>query len=286
MPGQTDKEKRRLLHFVVVGGGPTGVEFAAELSDMIKEDLNRFFPSCRDSVKITLVEAMDHILSMYDKEISDYTVEHFKRSSINVEHNTFVKEVKADQVLVQKKGSKDIESWPCAVVVWATGIRPRPIIKQLREAIGEEIQANKNALVTDQHLQVLGAKGVFALGDCATIDQPKLIAKLVCVSCGALLNSCQVDLFNEADTDNDGHLTESEFQVFVQNNSSRFPQLELYAKNATKVFASADENSDQHLSLEEFTKVLQDADKKLRRLPATAQVANQASACLYLKPDL
>ncbi|CAF3165364.1 unnamed protein product [Rotaria socialis] len=56
-PSQTPEERKRLLHFVVVGGGPTGVEFAAELSDLVREDLHHFYPRLvANDVKITLIE--------------------------------------------------------------------------------------------------------------------------------------------------------------------------------------------------------------------------------------
>lgn len=64
LPNLSDEEKRKVLHFVVVGGGPTGVEFAAELHDFVTEDLVRLYPKLEDLVKISLIEAGDHILNM------------------------------------------------------------------------------------------------------------------------------------------------------------------------------------------------------------------------------
>lgn len=64
IPGLTEEERRTNLHFVVVGGGPTGVEFAAELHDFIQEDLVNVYPMVKDLVKITLIQSGDHILNM------------------------------------------------------------------------------------------------------------------------------------------------------------------------------------------------------------------------------
>lgn len=64
LPTISDEEKKRIMHFVVVGGGPTGVEYAAELHDFAVEDLARLYPSLKDYLKITLIEAGDHILNM------------------------------------------------------------------------------------------------------------------------------------------------------------------------------------------------------------------------------
>lgn len=64
LPNLSEEEKKRTLHFVIVGGGPTGVEFAAELHDFAVEDLAGLYPSLKDYVKITLLEAGDNILNM------------------------------------------------------------------------------------------------------------------------------------------------------------------------------------------------------------------------------
>ena len=64
LPSLPVEEKKKLLSFVVVGGGPTGVEFAAELHDFVHEDLSKLYPSLHEYVKITLLEAGDHILNM------------------------------------------------------------------------------------------------------------------------------------------------------------------------------------------------------------------------------
>lgn len=54
--GVTEEEKRRLLHCVVVGGGPTGVEFSGELSDFIKKDVHQKYSHVKDYIHVTLVE--------------------------------------------------------------------------------------------------------------------------------------------------------------------------------------------------------------------------------------
>lgn len=64
LPSISEEERKRILHFAIVGGGPTGVEFAASLHDFVNEDLVKLYPKAKDLVKITLLEAGDHILSM------------------------------------------------------------------------------------------------------------------------------------------------------------------------------------------------------------------------------
>lgn len=64
LPNLNDEERQKDLHFVVIGGGPTGVEFAAELHDFITEDLAKLYPKVKDLVRISLIQSGEHILNM------------------------------------------------------------------------------------------------------------------------------------------------------------------------------------------------------------------------------
>ncbi|CAF1357024.1 unnamed protein product [Rotaria sp. Silwood1] len=258
-PTQTAAEKKRLLHFVIVGGGPTGVEFAAELADLVREDLQSYFPRLvANDVKITLIEALDHILSTMDKQISDYTERHFHRENIEVLTNTFVKEVKQQEIVVHIKDTDEVKSIPCSIVVWATGIKARPLTNRIRETIGLDIQSNRKGLLTDQYLRVKGIDdgSIYAIGDCATIQQPKLVDRIQ-------------SLFEEADTENRGALSLQQFETLVKQKISQFPQ------SIEKAFAEADKEKSGYLTLATLRLALEKADQKIRTLPATAQVASQ-----------
>ena len=61
---QTPEEVKRLLHMVVVGGGPTGVEFAGELQDFFNDDLKKWIPEIKDNFHVTLVEALPNVSSI------------------------------------------------------------------------------------------------------------------------------------------------------------------------------------------------------------------------------
>lgn len=63
LPGLSEEEQCRNLHFVIVGGGPTGVEFAAELHDYVNKDLVGIYTAVKDMVKITVIQSGDHILN-------------------------------------------------------------------------------------------------------------------------------------------------------------------------------------------------------------------------------
>ena len=58
--GISEEERKCLLHCVVIGGGPTGVEFSGELSDFIMKDVHESFPHVKDYIKVTLIEVLIH----------------------------------------------------------------------------------------------------------------------------------------------------------------------------------------------------------------------------------
>ncbi|CAF1240962.1 unnamed protein product [Rotaria sp. Silwood1] len=264
-PTQTEEERKRLLHFVVVGGGPTGVEFAAELADLVREDLHHYYPRLvAKDVQITLIEALDNVLSMMDKQISEYTEKHFHRENIEVLMNTFVKAVKQREVIIQAKGSNEQKSIPCSVVVWATGIKARPLTNRIRDIIGLNIQSNRMGILTDQYLRVKGINdsSMFAIGDCATIEQPKLVDRIHL-------------LFEEADTEHRGALDFNQFRSLVERKITEFPQLEFFSKKIEQAFEEADKDKSGYLTMATLHSILEKADKKVRALPATAQVASQ-----------
>jgi NAD(P)H-nitrite reductase large subunit len=128
--------------------------------------------------------------------------------------NTFVKEVKQREVIIQLKGSNDLQSLPCSVVVWATGIKARPLTNKIREIIGLNIQNNRMGLLTDQYLRVKGINdgSIFAIGDCATIQQPKLVDQIQ-------------SLFEEVDTEHRGALDLQQFKTLVEKKITEFPQV-------------------------------------------------------------
>ena len=129
--------------------------------------------------------------------------------------NTFVKAVKQNEVVIQFKGSNELKSLPCSMVVWATGIKPRGITNRIREVIGLNLQSNRMGILTDRYLRAKGVQdgSIFAIGDCATIEQVKLVDRIQ-------------TLFEEADTQHRGALDLQQFRKLVEQKVNEFPQVE------------------------------------------------------------
>ncbi|SCV05071.1 LANO_0G17832g1_1 [Lachancea nothofagi CBS 11611] len=159
----TDPERKRLLNFVVVGGGPTGVEFAAELQDYIDEDLSKWMPELSKELNVTLVEALPNILNMFDKSLIQYAEDLFKQERIILKTNTMVKNV--TPTTITAKCGEVTEDIPYGVLVWATGNAPREVSKNLMNRM--ETQNSRRGLLINDKLQLLGAEdSIWAIGDC------------------------------------------------------------------------------------------------------------------------
>ena len=157
VPGSPLKRRAQLLHFVVVGGGPTGIEFAAELHDLLEEDLVKSYPELVGSIRITLFEAMNTILTTFDQKLRDYTIAHFDRQGIELRLETPVEEVGEGYLKLKSGEVVDAE-----VIVWSTGNVARPFVERLPFA------KERGRIVTDEYLRVPSHPGIYAVGDCAT----------------------------------------------------------------------------------------------------------------------
>ena len=165
-PTTGDEKRRQLLHFVVVGGGPTGVEFAAEIHDFIREDLRKPYSSLMPHVAITILEAGSSILSTFDGVLSDYTAKLFRRQHIEVRTNSPVVQVAAESIIL-----KNGDEVPYGLLVWSTGIGPTPLVQSLPFP-----KSKTNRLLTDERFRIKGGEGLYALGDCAAFETTELPA--------------------------------------------------------------------------------------------------------------
>ncbi|KXN67666.1 pyridine nucleotide-disulfide oxidoreductase family protein [Conidiobolus coronatus NRRL 28638] len=163
--GQQSKEQDRLLHMVVVGGGPTGVEYAAELHDFLEDDLKKWYPDMAGKFKITLIEAMNNVLPSFSKKMIKYTEATFKQNNIEILNNTMVKEVKERSVVVQNP-NKELVEIPCGLLVWAGGNMMRPVVRDLISNF-PEAQTNRRGVTVNDHLLMNGSQNIFVLGDAA-----------------------------------------------------------------------------------------------------------------------
>ncbi|KAH8653549.1 hypothetical protein BX600DRAFT_386292 [Xylariales sp. PMI_506] len=166
---QSPEEVDRLLHMVVVGGGPTGVEFAGELRDFFDEDIKKLIPDIADRFKVTLIEALPNVLPMFSKQLIDYTESTFKEEHIEIKTKTMVKKVSEKSVeaeITKADGKKEKVEIPYGLLVWATGNALRPLVKDLMASIPAQ-KDSRRGLAVNEYLVVQGTRDIWAVGDCA-----------------------------------------------------------------------------------------------------------------------
>ncbi|EEH03668.1 alternative NADH-dehydrogenase [Histoplasma capsulatum G186AR] len=169
---QTKEEVERLLHMVVVGGGPTGVEFAGELQDFFNDDLKKWVPEIKDSFKVTLVEALPNVLPTFSKQLIDYTESTFQEEAITIRTKTMVKKVSDKYIeaeVTKPDGTKELETIPYGLLVWATGNAVRGVVRDLMSQIPAQSKSRRG-LAVNEYLVVNGTENIWAVGDCAVTN--------------------------------------------------------------------------------------------------------------------
>ncbi|KIW21205.1 hypothetical protein PV08_01785 [Exophiala spinifera] len=278
LPTTTDEERRRLLSFVVSGGGPTGVEFAAELYDMLNEDLLRSFPRIlRNEISVHIIQSRGHILNTYDEALSVYAEKRFEHDQVEVLTNARVKEVEPDKIIfTQMEDGKPVtKELPMGFCLWSTGVAQTDLSKKIAAKLGS-FQTNKHALETDTHLRLLGAPlgDVYAIGDCATV-QNNLADHITTFLRGVA--------FEKGKDPDKVHLTFQEWREVAQKIRKRFPQAAAHLKRVDRLFEEYDKDKSGTLDFGELHELLVQIDNKLTSLPATAQRANQQGQYLGRK---
>ncbi len=154
-----DAERTRLLNFVIVGGGPTSVEFAAELYDFLQQDVRKLFPSLIPFCHVTLVEASSRVLGSFSSNLSDYVKKLYESRDFKLLLGKSVKEVHKHHLELI-----DGTMVRYGLCVWSTGNEMIPFVKRL-PFVKEKRQPGR--LVVDEYLRVLGSDCIYSVGDCA-----------------------------------------------------------------------------------------------------------------------
>ncbi|MCJ1390887.1 hypothetical protein MMC18_003748, partial [Xylographa bjoerkii] len=278
LPTTSDEERKRLLSFVVSGGGPTGVEFAAELFDMLNEDLGRSFPKIlRNEISVHVIQSRGHILNTYDEALSKYAEARFAHDQVEVLTNSRVKEVRPDKILFTQKdenGQTVTKELPMGFCLWSTGVSQTDFCKRISDTL--PVQTNKHALETDTHLRLNGTPlgSVYAIGDCSTV-QNNIADHLV-----HFLRSLAYQRGKDPET---MKVSFAEWRGVAQQVKKRFPQASDHLRRLDRLFQEYDKDQNGTLDFGELHELLTQIDNKLTSLPATAQRAHQQGQYLGKK---
>jgi NADH dehydrogenase len=156
------REQRRLLNFVVVGGGPTGVEMAGAIAELAKRALAADFHSIDPrSARIVLIEAAPRLLTPFDPALSEKARQALEQLGVEVRLGSIVTDCDCAGVSI---GMERIET---RTIVWAAGVKASPVAEWLG---AEHDRAGRVKVRTD--LSVPGHPDIFVIGDAALAAGP------------------------------------------------------------------------------------------------------------------
>lgn len=161
-----DPERRhQLLSFLVVGGGPSGVEIAGALGEMKRDIIPREYPELNpDDIRITLVEGSSSLLSAMKKESREKAECYLKDLMVDVRLNTQLSGYK-DKIAYFKDGHE--EYWE--TLIWTAGVCGEPM-----PGLPTEVVGNGNRIIVDRYNRVKGYEDfLFAIGDIALMKTEK-----------------------------------------------------------------------------------------------------------------
>ena len=196
LPGLMDEQRTKLLTFVVIGAGPTGVELCGELRDFVAQDVPRLYGGLKRFVRIILLEASDKVLVAFDGDLQEAALEKLRSNdqgvSVDVRLSAGVQEVTEDEVRLS-----DGTSIPYALSLWAAGIGTLEFVRGASASIPEQAEHAGQArgrLAVDSWMRVAGAPGIFAFGDCAhVIESPYPATAQVASQAGTYLGRLFAD---------------------------------------------------------------------------------------------
>lgn len=149
LPTTSDEMRRQLLHFAVVGGGPTGIEFSAELHDLINEDLAKIYPELMQFHRITVYDVAEKVLPMFDEKLASYAMQKFKRRGIHIKTSHHVEELRSGAP-AERSSSLDVTDYHLftlkikeegevgvGMCVWSTGLMQNPFVAQALDGVRE-----------------------------------------------------------------------------------------------------------------------------------------------------
>jgi NADH dehydrogenase len=155
------------LNFVIIGGGPTGVELAGAISDIARLYMTRDFRHIDPSTaNVLILEGSPHILGAYPEDLQHKAVEQLANLGVRVRTGAHVTDVQPGYVMV---GEERIES---VCTLWAAGVQASPLGKMLAEALGIQYCLDRRGCIAvDEHLNPPNHPEIFIIGDLAHVEQ-------------------------------------------------------------------------------------------------------------------
>jgi NADH dehydrogenase len=156
--------QKKLLTFVIVGGGFAGVETAGEINDFIRDSVKEYYHNINiNNIRVIIVHSGDRLLPEMSKELSVFALKRLQKSGIEIILNQRV--IGATRNTVSLKDGTII---PTNTIIWSGGVAPSSLLT----SISCEHDNKSGRITVDKYLELPNYNGVYALGDCAYIIDP------------------------------------------------------------------------------------------------------------------
>ncbi|KAE8441305.1 hypothetical protein EG329_005535 [Mollisiaceae sp. DMI_Dod_QoI] len=172
LPTHSLQRKKEILHFVIVGGGPTRVELAAEIDELVQDHLFGVYKELEGLVTVSVYDIADRMLGSFGERLSEYAMERFRRRDVKICMEKHIERFESWIMKVKEDG--DVRF---GLAVWYTGNKAGEVVESL------DVKKNDGGqrLLTDKYLRVLKNEkdgdvvdGIYALGDAADIEGAEL----------------------------------------------------------------------------------------------------------------
>ena len=165
--GKCSVKTRRceLLHFIIVGGGPTGVEMAGQLGQLIEREMRALYPQVNfRETMVTIVESGEKVLSRHSDYFGIHAMRKLKQLGVQTVTNTRVVKVEENRVML--KSGHHLSG---CTVIWTSGVRSNADQIFRKDELDESMRVK-----VKEFLHMVDDKRVYAVGDCANIADPSL----------------------------------------------------------------------------------------------------------------
>lgn len=152
---------KKLMNYVVIGGGPTGVELAGSIAELSHTIIRRDFRAIDSGMtKVTLIEAGPRLLSNFSEESSIFTLKKLESRGVEVLLNSPVVDITETEVILK---DRKIET---NTVIWAAGVEASPLAQKLNLK-----KDRSHRILVDEYCRVESLKDVFCIGDVANFSK-------------------------------------------------------------------------------------------------------------------
>ncbi|KAB8207202.1 hypothetical protein BDV34DRAFT_192433 [Aspergillus parasiticus] len=155
LPTIGEDQQRKLLHIAIVGGGPTGIEIAAELTDLFEGDLLNLYPHLRGKASVTVHDVAPNILAPFDRKLSEYAQKSLQKHKVEIKVNSHIVNVTEDTIETREDGALGY-----GLLIWATGNKQRPLVDQLNVM---KSSPGLKRILTDNRLCIVGTNEAIIL---------------------------------------------------------------------------------------------------------------------------